>query len=384
MSKYSIPERDVQVVKPTNVLCVVDAFTGKDKAIINQSAKDIYVDTSTGQVVEELEDDKFPWKERKKGTLRLADAYEDGKMIGHSERAKTCSTWLEYLATAKGDKRQLNQFNACHMRLCPICSARKARIMAIRLRKVLEKTLNDNAGTQLLFLTLTMENVTGDELKKALDLLTKAWKKLIDRRPFQRAVKGWFRAIEVTRNRSKDTYHPHIHAILVVEDVYFMPSYGLYLTHDKWVEMWQQCMKVNYRPIVGIQKTSAKAGKSGGGPAAAAVEAAKYATKSKDYIDKKLSKAEAAKVVAVYTNALARKRMTAMGGCILKASQELDIDIEANANLVHDGENNGDLTEASAEVLEEYNWHFGVGTHLLTSVKPNPAYEDVHKEDAGD
>lgn len=334
--------------------------------------KTIYVDAASGGVVEALQDSQFPWRARKKGTLRLADVYQAGALDKYAERARSCSTWLEYLAKGDLSKRELRKFNACHLRLCPVCAARKAKIMALRLQKVAEKTLNDHPGTQLIFLTLTIENVPGDKLREALDLLTAAWSKLTRRRPVVRAVKGWFRALETTRNRSKDTYHPHIHAIIVVEDAYFRKSSGLYITHDRWVDMWQQSLQVDYKPLVSVERTKARDGK--GKAMAAAVEASKYATKSKEYIDKRLPIAEAARVAAVYTQALSRKRMTAMGGWMLEAAQELDVDVDADTDLVHDGDGGGELTAANAELLEEYTWHFGVSDHLLSARRDNPDF----------
>lgn len=333
----------------------------------------VYVDAGTGEVVEALQDNRFPWRERKKGTLRLADVYDAAAMPEQADKLKSCSTWLEYLTKGDLSKRELHHFNACKQRLCPICAARKARIMGIRVSKIIAKAQVDHPNTQILFLTLTIENVPGDKLREALDLLTTAWRKLTKRRPFDRAVKGWFRALEVTRNRSKDTYHPHVHAILLVEDAYFRRASGLYITQAKWVDMWQQSLKVDYKPFVGIERTRAKDGKCKA--MAAVLEASKYATKSKEYISDKLPKAEAAKVAAVYTAALVRKRMTALGGWLLDASQALELDVEADGDLVHDEDGQGELTEATAELLEEYTWHFGVGDHLLKSRRENPDYQ---------
>lgn len=340
---------------------------------VKYSDKTIYVDTDTGEIVESLKDDKFPWRKRKQGTLSLADAYRGGEYDKYADRAVSCSTWLEYLAKGDLSKRELRRFNACHLRLCPVCAARKARIMGLRVTKIIEKTLNDHPNTQVIFLTLTIENCEGDKLREALDLLTAAWRKLTKRRPFDRAIKGWFRAIEITRNRSKDTYHPHIHAVLVVEDSYFCKASGLYITQAEWVTMWQESLRVDYRPLVSIERAKARNGK--GKAMAAAMEASKYATKSNEYLSAKLPKAEAARVAAVYTQALARKRMTALGGWMLEASQALELDVEEDSDLVHVDGVEGELTDANAELLEAYTWHFGVGDHILKSRDKNPNYQ---------
>lgn len=349
-------------------LQVVEATNSAGKSV------EIIVDTSTGEIVPTLEDSKFPWRDRKKETLRLADVYGEAQLNTRADRARGCSTWLEYLANEDGSIKQLHHFNACKQRLCPLCSVRKARIMAIRLGKVLEKVKENHPDTQLIFLTLTLENCTGDKLRDTITLLMKAWSKLTKRRPFARAVKGWFRALEITRNRSQNTYHPHFHVILVVENAYFDRSSGLYVTQEKWREWWQQCLQVAYLPMVDVRSTYTKDGKgkkSSKKAAAAAVEAAKYACKSVDYISPRLSRKEAAEVVKVYTDALAFRRLTAMGGWVLDASQELAVDVEEIEDLVHDETEAGPLTEETAAMLEVYGWHFGVANHILRDRIPN-------------
>lgn len=358
MPDYIMPEETLQVVQLTN-------SDGKSEEIV--------VDTATGEIVPVLRDDKFPWRERKRDTLALSDIYREGQLGRYADRTRGCSTWLEYLATFDGERRQLHHFNACKLRLCPLCSVRRARLMAARLTKVLEKVQADHAGTQYIFLTLTLRNCEGDKLRDTLTLLTYAWSKLTRRRPVDRAVKGWFRAIEITRNRLDNTYHPHIHAILAVEDAYFSRASGLYITQDKWREFWKQSLKVNYLPIVGIQSTKSKDG--GEAAAAAAVEAAKYACKATDYISPNLPRAEVVEVAKTYTEALAGKRLTALGGWLLEASRELGLDVEAeNDDLVHDEDGNGELTEESAEMLEEYVWRFRVEQHVLRDRKQNPQF----------
>lgn len=337
-----------------------------------------HVDPDTGEPREPLRDPKFPWTMRKRRTLGLADCYRAGGDDKRADRSVSCSTWLEYLTD--GDARQLNHFNACKQRLCPLCSARRAKILAARLTKVLAKVAAEHPGTQLIFLTLTVANVPGDKLRDTLDLLTEAWHKLVRRRPVARAVKGTFRAIEITRNREMDEYHPHIHAILVVEDGYFKQSNGLYLTHDKWVDMWQQSLKVAYRPSVDIRSTYAKGkrgrpSKAARAAQAAAVEAAKYATKDADFLVAGMPLDEAAKVVQVYTAALAYKRMIGMSGWVKDAAAALKLEMEDVQDLVHDDDGAGQLTPETAALLEEYGWHFGMEEHVLTDRRPNPDFK---------
>lgn len=349
----------------------------------------LYQDPRTGEAVEALKDDKYPWREKKKKTVALATLYRVGQDDQYADRAMSCSTWLQYLATMGGDKRTLQAFNACHLRLCPLCANRRARQMTARLVRILKAVKAEHPTAALLFLTLTVKNCDGAALRDTLTLLTAAWTKLAKRRPFMRAIKGWFRAIEITRNAADGTYHPHIHAILVVEPDYFPKKNGLYIPHSRddktpdgykgpfWVDMWGECLKAEYRPSVRISKAKGKGGEQRDTDAAslnAALEAAKYATKDSEYINGKIPEAERAGVLATYTAALRGKRLVALGGWLADAAE--GVDLEDDGDLVHgDEDSSADLTAATAELLEIYGWHFGVGEHVLKDRLPNPDYQ---------
>lgn len=261
--------------------------------------------------------------------------------------------------------------------------------MTARLVKILKAVKAEHPTATLLFLTLTVRNCKGEDLRDTLTLLTAAWTKLAKRRPVMRAVKGWFRAIEITRNPVTGEYHPHIHAILVVEPDYFKRGKGLYILHSRdektpadykgpfWVSMWAECLKADYLPSVRISKAKGKSGEQRDTDAAslsAALEAAKYATKDTEYINGKIPEAERAEVLRTYTDALRGKRLVALGGWLKDAAG--DVDLEEDGDLVHtDEDGDADLTAETAEMLEVYGWHFGVGDHVLKARLVNPDYQ---------
>ena len=78
--------------------------------------------------------------------------------------------------------------------------------------------------------------------------------------------------------------HPHIHSLLMVPAGYF--SHG-YVKQTEWQKSWQMSARLDYAPVVGVQK--AKSSFSSGGQAlsptqSGALEASKYATKATDLI----------------------------------------------------------------------------------------------------
>lgn len=310
-----------------------------------------------------LELERFSWREKKGKVRRLARLYKKGDYLDYAERARNCATKLQYYAMENGDK-QLISANFCHLRLCPMCTARRAQRAAYKLSQILNRVEVDHPGVQFLFLTLTVKNCTGDKLGDAIGQLTAGWNRLMQHKRVLRAVKGWFRAVEITRP-DLDEYHPHIHAILAVEQEYGKRSNDLYITQAEWVERWKKALKVGYKPVVHIEKT--KEGKGGMG---AALEAAKYATKDEDYIDPGLSDEEAVKIVKDYTEALYRRRMTAFGGWMKEIARLYDAGNLDDGDLVH---TEPDTIRADiADYIETYEWHFGVGDYILTDRRVNP------------
>ena len=77
--------------------------------------------------------------------------------------------------------------------------------------------------------------------------MNEAWKKLIKRTNFP-AI-GWLKSVEVTRGQDESA-HPHFHILLMVNPGYFTKYY---ISHAKWVEMWRECLKVDYDPIVNVK-----------------------------------------------------------------------------------------------------------------------------------
>ncbi len=309
---------------------------------------------------ERLRDSRYDWRCKKMGSARLARLYEVAGWKDHALRAAGCCTWLQYGANAQGE-RKLQAGNFCDLRLCPVCTGRRAMKNAVKLSQVMNIT-ESRHGYQFLFLTLTVESCEGDKLGEALTALTKAWDRLIRQRPVVRACKGWFRAIEITRGELG--YHPHIHAIIAVEPSYFKRKSGLYLTQAEWVRRWQMALKVDYKPIVHIQKT--KGGKGGMG---AALEAAKYTTKDSEYIDRSLDEKEGAQIVVDYTKALHKRRLVAFGGVMKEIAAQLGADKD-DGDLVHVDDEG--VRDDLAELIEDYGWHFGAGDYILTDRRVNP------------
>lgn len=326
-------------------------------------------------------DSRYDWKERKEKTMVLHELYLKAGYPEYAARARDCATFLQFAVYQNGARR-LRTANFCKMRLCPMCIGRRARRNAWKLSQVLDQVESEH-GAMFLFLTLSVKNVPGEQLGDTLTRLTKAWTKLIKHRQFERSVDGWFRAVEITRGddrwhkdpktgrrkfRKDEGYHPHIHAILAVKPEYFARGSGLYITHEEWVDRWQRALGVDYRPSVRIQTAKAKGEYVAG--AASATEAAKYAVKDEEYIDRTLPESRLIEILTDYTEALRKRRLTAFGGWLKEAAKALDAEDMDDGDLVH-VEDDG-IRDDLIEMIEGFNWHFGAGDFILSRREINP------------
>lgn len=330
--------------------------------------------TKSGKKLQALHDEKFPWREKKRKTYRLAHLYDLAGFPRYGDRAAACAASLDYAVSENPDDvlgeplRTLQSARFCDLRLCPMCNARKAKRAAVLLSRVLNECERRRRGVRFLFLTLTVRNVEGAELGAAISDLCKAWARLMDNSRILRAFVGWFRAIEITRNAEDGTYHPHIHAILAADFDYFSRSAGKYIPHDEWVTRWRDALRADYEPSVRIQATKGKDkdGKRKSRDQAAAEEAAKYATKDAEFIGANVPESLAVDIVRTYTVALKRKRLTAFGGILKFIAQALDADNLEEGDLIHIDD---DVREDVATAIETYRWHFGVSDYILYAVR---------------
>jgi len=318
-------------------------------------------DTLENQEFETLSDkDKTgkerPWGVKKMNTLELSESY---KRLGmkKSYRVADCGSFLEFKRFHEDGSIKLNRANFCKVRLCPMCAWRRSLKTFGQVSKVMDQATKVK-DYRFIFLTLTVKNCEGEELSKTIDALFHAYKKLSERKKFKLAIKGWFRALEVTHNLEQDTYHPHFHIILMVNKSYFKDT-KIYMSQAEWTDMWQSCLKVDYTPLVDVRafktKTKLETSKS-------VAEVATYTVKDNDYIvkdaDGTVNEELTDSAVWVLDNALTHRRLVAFGGELKDIHKALNLDDAEDGDLINT-DNDEELREDLDYVIERYQWHIG-------------------------
>lgn len=242
-----------------------------------------------------------------------------------------------------------------------MCAWRRSLKIFGQVSKVMDQVDKDY-NFKYIFLTLTVKNCDGDELKDTLEHMTKSFNRLNQRKAFKQAVKGYFRALEVTYNRENETYHPHFHMILAVDNSYFTQS-KIYLSQNAWTELWQSCLRADYKPIVDVRRLKENNGKE-------VAEVAKYTVKSDDFLIKdtngKINEQITDKVVQVLDTALHGKRLTAFGFIFKDIHNQLKLDDAENDNLVNT--DNEDIRDDLTDIILRYQWNIGIKNYALLEV----------------
>ncbi len=304
----------------------------------------LYLDYTTGETFcqdeIELKDGKRKWKERKtmsKQVAMLMRNYDKSR----AEKMYACGTYLKFWRVPDGSLK-LHNANFCRERLCPMCQWRRSIKLGVQSDKVY-KALNEK-GYRHIFVTLTLRNCKDVDLSHTIDHLLESLSRLKRTTAWKKAIKGTYRALEVTYNKESDTYHPHIHMICTVEESYF--SGNDYLSKDKLIALWRRSAELDYDPSVSIEVVKQKPHQT---ITSACVELCKYPVKSAE-IDNW-------HVLMTIDYALRGRKLIHWSGVVLQMRKLLEMDDVESGNMIQ-----MDGNALSEKALEEviYVWRYGL------------------------
>jgi len=339
-------------------------------------------DFITGREI--LQDKKFgkvtPWRPKKIKNTLLSDSFERLGKHNKALRAKSCGCRLEFEIKPETDIKRLLFANFCNVRSCPMCQWRRSLKAFCQLSKIMDEAQKRDKNLVPLFLTLTVKNCAGDRLESEIDGMLKGWGNFYDHYAIRKIIKGWFRAVEVTYDKNKlitrsmyaekkdyytslglkirdknpgyDTFHPHMHVIILVDKSYFKGKD--YKQTAEWVRLWRTSAGLDYNPVCDIREVKTTKAKH-----KAVAEVAKYTLKDSEYLtnDKNLTD----KLVKIFDAALRKKRLFAYGGVLKLIAKELKLERASDRDLIHIGADEireNEIREDVAALFEVYSWDF--------------------------
>ncbi len=322
--------------------------------------------------VSELEK-KFTPKHKK--SLVLSDIYF---RLGHdkkSERVCSCGDFLEFAHEVDSygsihDKGKLHKAYFCRDRFCPMCTWRRSLKLYANVSQCIPKITKNY---KCIFLTLTVPNCTQEAFTETIDRLMKAWYKLSHYKKFSKVVKGFFRVLEVTRNKDKSsefygTLHPHFHIILVVPKEY--GGKGLYISRNDFLEMWKKAYDDDSITQVDIRVIKPKENKElqdmCSSPdliplkslESAVAETCKYTFKDSDFLDDSLSQEEQDNLLLSLMSGLHHRRLAHFGGVFKEIYNSLGLeDVEDDScDLTHIEDS---INKGVALLITRFHWGYG-------------------------
>lgn len=283
------------------------------------------------------------WRGRKVLSLKLADIFKELQYKDSLiERVQTCGDVLRFIRREDGSLK-LYQAYFCKNKFCPMCNWRRSMKYSYQTSRIVDEAIKQEPKGRFLFLTLTLKNVAGNDLNKTLTLLTQSFDRLFRRAKVKKNLLGYLRSVEVTHNENDNTYHPHIHVLMMVKPSFFQSKKD-YITQKEWSDMWSQSLKVDYVPMVDIRTVKEK----GKGMRGAILETAKYPTKPiKLDVENK-------QVVDDLYNGLYRKRQLGFGGLFKTIKKQLALDDVETGDLVHTSDNAESISKGT-EIIAIWN-----------------------------
>ena len=232
----------------------------------NNNNENGILEIGTGEILSDKRPngEERPWKKHKVNSLKLHGLYQkalvlDNDLITESrmKNLEECGNNLIFSVNDKNEKRFKSAY-FCRLRTCPMCNWRKSLKMFGQTNKIANKILEQLPTTRFIFITFTVKNCPADKLSQTIDIMNQGFKSLTNKNrkiaitnKFKNNMLGYIRAMEVTYNQEKDTYHPHIHCIFALKAGYF--THG-YIKKSDWQYIWGECCNTEYEPIVKVQK----------------------------------------------------------------------------------------------------------------------------------
>ena len=331
---------------------------------------DIEVIEGTGEILEDRSGTGRvrPWRENKIMGLRLLDLFRAAKQVDDTLISDNrllaldqCGDYLKFGLYSDGTQK-LAEARFCKLRLCPQCNWRRSLKMFSQVSAITDAILHDKPSVRFLFVTLTIKNIAGHEIKEALDKINQGFRALTQQKQqykaaagLQKSLYGYMRATEITYNSQTNMFHPHLHIIFEVDEKYFS-SRARYISQAKWRQMWQEVMHLDYEPLVNVKaiKTDGKSNPK------AVAEVAKYPVKSADILSLE-NKEQAVNALIDLHKGIYKRQFITFGGDFRKYKQLLNLDDVEKGDLVHVETESISLNPV-AYVL--YRWRADVGAYI--------------------
>jgi len=286
----------------------------------------------------------------KKVIESLKNLHED-KM---AQKLEECASFVK-ISECSECGAHITGANFCRQRVCMVCAWRRQARFRVDMLKILEKI--EKPEDSYRFLTFTVRNCEFEDLKKTIDEMLEAYRKMIRRKAWRDCINGYVRGMEVTYNEKQNTWHPHIHVIVLPKK---------FVSINEIRNLWKEILNLNYNPQVNIEKIKNRM---------AVAETLKYSLKY-SFSDKQGEVNE--KVLAEMMNALKNRRLIAFGGIFKTIKAALKIEDIDKQDLTDNEFESHDCKYCHGRITEEI-YRFDVTGGIYKLYNPFEFLEGVER-----
>lgn len=263
-------------------------FESKCQSLIFDNKK-FALDKQSGELKEILSDfsssgRENPFSKNKRMTNYLSTVYKNFNLPDNDDllpngrkpsdykcipfKLSYCSNYFEFVHLINSNEKHLSYNESCHCSLCPSCNFFRARNNLRNMIEVLEEFFKvpSNCEYPFVFLTLTVPDCPGSELRSTIKAMNSAFHKFVNYKEVKDSIIGCSRSFEVTVNNDVDSdsyglFHPHFHVLLIMQKDYFLfhrcAEDDKYMNKLQWLLLWQRSLGLHkFRPTVANQYVS--------------------------------------------------------------------------------------------------------------------------------
>ena len=289
----------------------------------------------------QLFDGRIRWGEKKAEAERIADKLYQLPKLYHKRAGRicACAQHIQTRSCPDGHHHRVTRATLCRDRACPVCGWLRSRNLAMKTETAMNK-----AGGRYLHLVVTIPSPKDGQLRPTLQQLTKAFGRMMHAPRLRGLIGGYVRTVEITRTARG--WHPHIHALLRVEESYFRSA--LYVHHAEWLELWRDAF--NDSTITNVHISSVMDNEIH----SSIMETSKYISKPAELLELSL------KQLSEYLAAVKGLRLWGSGGCLKIVEQEP----ESDSDLIHAADSEPvDACPVCGAHLQPIDWEWQNGIY---------------------
>lgn len=194
------------------------------------------------------------WKRYNKCAKTIAEAVKksslDNKLKDKGASISECAGNMFFLVNQNTGEKRLKHVFFCRQRLCPICQKKLSQKRKQDLIKIVEQL----QVSDFLFITFTINNCRGEDLRKTIERINKGFVKMYRNRLNNERTNGfcsgYYKRIAVTYNEEDDTYNPYIHVAVSIDKSYYHRNR---MTLKEWKSQWQKYLGLDYLTQVSVK-----------------------------------------------------------------------------------------------------------------------------------